>query len=338
MYDVITVGSATIDVFARTRVSELIKIFDGKKERDLLAYPTGAKILVDELDFTTGGGGTNTAVAFSRLGHKVAYIGKMGRKSECANSDEIIASLRKENVDTSLVSRKKGRAGYSIILDSLEHDRTILAFKGLNNDLTFNEIDLRKLKTRWFYLSSMLEKSFRTIEKLSEYAKSNNIKVAFNPSSYLAEKGKRFLSKILGNTTLLVLNREEAELIVGKCSDKDAAIEISKLGPKIVVVTAGNRKFYAYDGKYLYEAIPDNIKPLETTGAGDAFAATFLSGIMDEMPVAKCIKRAIVNAQSVISYHGAKNKLLTKKEIDNAVRKSKSRVKKLGSSRVLRKS
>ena len=74
MYDVITVGSATVDVFAKTHFSELIKIIDPKGETDLLAFPSGSKILIDDLEFTAGGGGTNTAVALSRLGHKVGFL------------------------------------------------------------------------------------------------------------------------------------------------------------------------------------------------------------------------------------------------------------------------
>ena len=93
MYDVITVGSATLDVFAKTRFSELIKIIDPKGETDLIAFPSGSKILVDELEFTTGGGGTNTAVAFSRLGHKVAFVGKLGQGT---NSEFINKDLKKE--------------------------------------------------------------------------------------------------------------------------------------------------------------------------------------------------------------------------------------------------
>ncbi len=101
MYDIITVGSSTVDVFAKTKSSGLIKIMDSKGETDLLAYPTGAKILVTELDFTTGGGGTNTAVSLARLGHKVAYLGKMGCGS---NAQRIIDELKKEKVDSSLNS------------------------------------------------------------------------------------------------------------------------------------------------------------------------------------------------------------------------------------------
>src|SRR3989344_1606027 len=131
MYDVITVGSATVDVFAKTHFSELIKIIDPKGETDLLAFPSGSKILIDELEFTTGGGGTNTAVALARLGHKVAFLGKLG---EGSNSDFIHTYLKKEKVGL-LCAHGKGNAGYSVILDTLQHDRTILTYKGINNDL-----------------------------------------------------------------------------------------------------------------------------------------------------------------------------------------------------------
>ena len=78
MYDVITVGSNTLDVFAKTD-SELIEIKTKNFTEELLAYPLGSKILIKELDFMIGGGGTNTAVAFSRLGLKTGYLGKIGK-------------------------------------------------------------------------------------------------------------------------------------------------------------------------------------------------------------------------------------------------------------------
>ena len=110
MFDIITVGSSTIDVFAKSKFSELIKIIDSKGETDLLAYPTGAKILIEELNFTTGGGATNTAVCLARLGNKVSCISKMGTG---ANSDKVIRHLKREGIDTSLLVRsKKGRTGY----------------------------------------------------------------------------------------------------------------------------------------------------------------------------------------------------------------------------------
>ena len=165
MYDVITVGSATLDVFARTAYSELVKIIDTKGETDLLAYPCGSKILIEKLDFTIGGGGTNTSVTFSRLGHKTAYIGKLGKGT---NSDFIHKSLKQEKIDL-LCAHGEGNAGYSIILDNLEHDRTILTYKGINDQLNFKGIAIKKIKTKWFYFCAMMNESFITLEKLAKF-------------------------------------------------------------------------------------------------------------------------------------------------------------------------
>lgn len=325
MYDIITVGSSTVDVFAKSKFSELIKIIDSKGETDLLAYPTGSKILIEQLEFTTGGGATNTAVALARLGHKVACISKTG----CgANADKIKRHLRKEKIDHSLmVCEKKGRTGYSIILDSLKHDRTILAFKGSNNNLRFNEIKQNKLKTKWFYFSTMMDRSFETQVKLAKYAEKKGIKIAFNASSYLAEKGINYSKEILKRTEIFVLNKEEATSMTKKSKIEEMLKEIQKLA-KIVVITDGKKGTYAYDGKTLYTIGSIKVKVIETTGAGDAFACTFLSGMIKKNNIEFALKLARTNAESVIQYHGAKNKLLTYKEALKEMRKYPAKISK----------
>lgn len=316
MFDVITVGSATVDVFAKTRYSELIKIIDPKGETDLLAFPSGSKILIDDLEFTTGGGGTNTAVALSRLGHKVALIGKLG---EGANSDFIYKYLKKEKIEL-LCAQGKGNAGYSVILDTLEHDRTILVYKGINDHLRNEDIKYKNLKSKWFYFSAMMEESFHTLESLAEFANQKKIKVAFNPSTYLAEKGRQYLKHILSNTELLVLNKEEASLLVGHESMEGLLLKLKGLGPKIVAITDGKNELYVIDGKTIYTARPPSVKVLDATGAGDAFAATFLSGLLRKNDIEFAIKLAIVNSISVITHYGAKNILLTHKQATSALK------------------
>ena len=307
MYDIITVGSATVDALVRTEFYEMVH---DKRKKECIAYPVGAKILMKELILTTGGGGTNSAVALARLGHKVAFLGKVGSKY---NSSMVIEELKREKVDISLIVRSKtGRTGYSIVLDSKKHDRTILAFKGSNNDLRFNEINLKKLKAKWFYFSSMIGTSFKTLEKLASFAKRRNIKIAFNISSYLAKKGKKFLGNILKKIDILILNKEEASLLSGK-KDKVGNLlkKLSKLGPEIVAITDGKKGVYAYDGKYTYYGKPHNVKIVETTGAGDAFASSFLSGIIKKNDIKFAIDLGMTNAESVIQHHGAKEILLS---------------------------
>jgi len=322
MYDVITVGSATVDVFAKTHFSELIKIIDPKGETDLLAFPSGTKILIDDLEFTTGGGGTNTAVALSRLGHKVAFLGKIG---EGTNSDFIHKNLVKEKIDL-LCAHGKGNAGYSIILDTLDHDRTILAYKGINDELKAGDVPFRKLKAKWFYFSAMMEESFTTMEKIAEYVQQKNIKIAFNPSTYLAEKGKSYLKHILSRTELLVLNKEEACLLAGHDEMEGLLFRLKGLGPKIVVITDGKHNLYVMDEYHIYSVFPPPVKIVDATGAGDAFAASFLSGIMRKNDIEFAIKLGIANAQSVVKYFGAKNILLSYKEAIKAANKLNAKV------------
>lgn len=324
MYDVITVGSATVDVFAKTHFSELIKIIDPKGETDLLAFPSGSKILIDELEFTTGGGGTNTAVALSRLGHKVGFIGKLGTGT---NSDFIHKNLVKEKIDL-LCSHGEGHAGYSIILDTLEHDRTIFVHKGINDELKLEDIPYKRLKTKWFYFGAMMSESFHTLEKLAEFAQQNKIKIAFNPSTYLAEKGSRYLSHIISRTELLVLNKEEACLLVGNDSTEGLLLKLKSLGPKIVVITDGKNDLYVADEDYIYAAKPPFVKRVDTTGAGDAFASSFLSGIIRKNDVEFAIKLGIANALSVIMHYGAKNILLTYNEAMKEMKKLRIKIRK----------
>lgn len=326
MYDVITVGSSTVDVFAKSKTSGLIKIIDNKGETNLLAYPTGSKILIEELNFTTGGGATNTAVSFARLGLKVGCISKMGLGP---NSARIIAHLKRENVDDTLLVRKKGaRTGYSIILDSIEHDRTILAFKGSNNDLMFNEIKLNKLKTKWFYFSTMLGEGYNTLVKLAKLSEKNKIKIAFNASEYLVKKGSNFLKDILKRTNLFVLNKEEAKILALGEDTKNLLVKIHELGPKIVIITDGKKEVSAFDGNFIYSFNPTSMKPVETTGAGDAFASSFLAGIILKNDIEFALKLGSANSESVIQHHGAKNKLLTMKEALKIIKRDNIKVKK----------
>ena len=306
MYDVISVGSATLDVFAKTRFSELIKIIDPKGETDLLAFPSGTKILIDELDFTTGGGGTNTAVALARLGHKVAFVGKLGNDT---SSEFIHKSLEKEKIRL-LCVKGKGQSGYSVVLDTLEHDRTILVYKGVNDQLNSKEVPYKKLKTKWFYFSAMMNESYNTLEKLADFAQKKKIKIAFNPSIYLAEKGRKYLGKILSRTDFLALNKEEAKLIAGNYSPEQLLIKLRGLGPKIVAITDGKDELHVIDENHIYAAKPPFVKVVDSTGAGDAFAASFLSGILRKNNVEFAIKLGIVNSISVITNYGAKNILL----------------------------
>ncbi|MFC1733840.1 carbohydrate kinase family protein [candidate division KSB1 bacterium] len=316
-YDIITVGSATIDVFVDTHSD---KVMGEKKGHSLLTcYPLGSKILIKELKFTTGGGATNTAVSFSRLGLKAAYLGNIGNDS---NGDKIIKELKKEKINF-IGTKSNDLTNYSVILDSVKHDRTILAYKGASSKLDFNRLDKGKLKTKWFYFSSLKGKAFQTSVKLMRYAKKNNIKVAFNPSTYEVSEGMRKLKPLLDCTDVIIFNREEASILLKKRKQeniKKLLQGVRKLGPKIVVITEGKKGAYCSDGINMYFIKPRKVKVVETTGAGDAFASTFIAGLAKGKDIEFSLRFALANSESVIQHYGAKNKLLS---WNNALREMK---------------
>ena len=204
MFDVITVGSGTIDIFAHTEFAELISMTDGTKKDRFVAYPVGTKILINQLRFDVGGGGTNTAVCCARLGMKAAWCGILGSDS---NAHRILDCLKKEKV-ASLAQRGKGLTGTSIILDSIAHDRTILAYKGVNDGWKMGGVPLKKLKARWLYCCAMTGDSYPELVRLVNWAAKQNIKIAFNASAYLAKKGYDHLKQIFTITDLFLLNDE----------------------------------------------------------------------------------------------------------------------------------
>ena len=296
-FDIVTFGSAVVDTFIDTEFN---------KKTGSFSYPAGEKILVEDLKSDIGGGATNVAVAFARFGFNTGCICKVGEDND---GKEIIDLLKKEKVKF-LGSISKERTGHSIILDSKGEDRTILTYKGPGNNIDLDE--LPKFETKWLYYSSMIGKTFKTQEVLAKKLVKDGIKLVFNPSDYLIKKMN--ILPLLKMTYVLVLNKEEAEMLCKRYNLKGDILDcLREFGPKIVVVTNKDKLTYAYDGIKKYSIKPHNIKVVERTGAGDAFAAGFTAGLMVNKSLQQCLELGLKESESVLRYFGAKNNLLRMK-------------------------
>ncbi len=306
MLDIITIGSATIDTFITTDVKTL-KIKTKKDNQEYIALPYGSKILINTLHHHTGGGGTNTATTFAKAGLKTGFFGNIGIDH---NGEKILKELKLSKIK--FLGKVHGKTGQSTIID-VDQDRTILTYKGCNDKSPLKSKKVKKLRTKWLYIASVTEKIFSLTKEIVKFPKNNKIKVCFNPSSYMAKKGLKYISAILKNTYCLILNNEEAELLTGHKGIKENLKTLSGkiIFDGIVVITAGKNKAYAYDSTKIYSIKPkDNIKIKETTGAGDAFASAFVLGLIKKQSIPTCMKMGMINSEHTIQHLGAKEGLL----------------------------
>jgi ribokinase len=308
-YDVITIGSATVDTFVSAE-SELIKIESRNSKEEFLAFPLGGKVLINHTNSTTGGGGTNTAVAFSRLGLKTAFLGKIGNDS---NGEYITNKLKDEGIDFIGPVAKENQSGFSFIMNSLRRDRTILTYKGVNDTLGFDEVP--ELNTKWIYSSSMMGESYETIVKI---AQNTDAKFAFNPSSYQAKQGYEALKDLIDHLDVIVMNKEEVcELIGLNAGDtrdiSELALLMQHMTPKYIMITNGEDGTYVWDREKFYHARPsEDVQVVETTGAGDSMAAGFVAGLAMGKCTEEALKLGMSNCEAVIAQQGAKQGLISK--------------------------
>lgn len=313
-YDVISIGSATTDIFGETSCK-------------FSQIKCGDKVLINKIFFEDGGSAVNSSIALSRLGLKVGFLAKLGKDYR---AKDILKLLKKQKVHIINKAPSKYPTSYSFVADSSKDcDRIIFAYKGASDDLQLKDIDWRTIKnTKWLYLGTMLNKSFQTIKKVVKFAHKNKIKILFNPSTYLAKKSKSYLKDIIKHTSILVLNLQESQFILKNKTNNITTLvkSLRKLGPKTIIITDGPRGVYLYDGKYLCHKDPYKVKIVSTTGAGDAFTSGFLASYIKTKDLLLSIKIGMANAASVIAHIGAQNKLLTYKQAQNYIKTHKGKV------------
>ncbi len=314
MYDVITFGSSTRDVFVKVKEGEFKIIEDDNfVTKKGICYPLGSKIEVEELIFSPGGGGVNAAATLVRQGFNVAAVGVL---ADDIGGNEILKFLKEEGVETKLFQINKGKLGtaYSLILFSPSGERTILTYKGEGKNFDDNKIKWDEVESKWFYVDS-LGGNLDLLEKIIEVAKEKNIKIAMNPGGMTLAYGLEKLKPYLNNIDIFAVNQEEAARLTGIDYKKEKEIFkfMDDLVRGIFIMTKGPEGAVVSDGKNIYRVEASAEKAVERTGAGDSFNSAFLAGYIDsEGDIKEALKLAMTNAQSVVNYIGAIKGILKK--------------------------
>lgn len=314
--EILCIGDALVDMFlALTNADEHTHIDQQKRE---ICFIAGAKIPIENCQFLLGGNACNVSVGLSRLGVNVSLAAEMG---DDEFSKKIITGLEREKVDHSLIKISEGSETSFAIDLTFMRDRTIFS----RHVKRAHDIIFENSKFSWIFLTSMGEEWKPLYEKVFEYVKAKNIKLAFNPGSRQLKAGVNSFRNILSVSEIVFINREEAEDFVygtdqniadDKKNPENLLREVKKMEPKIVSITDGDKGSYTIDQEgniFFQEAFPTTF--LQKTGVGDAYASAFMAGLIQGKNIQESMRDGALNASNVIQHIGAQTGLLTKEQL-----------------------
>jgi len=260
------------------------------------------------LDFkeSAGGSAANTVVGLARLELKTGFFGKVAADSE---GKFLLDDFKKEGVDVNGISvSEMGRSGSVMGFINPRGHRALYVDPGVNDQVDFNEIKLDYVSgAEFLHMSSFVgERSFKAQKQLLEQL--TGVKVSFDPGAIYARKGLAALKPIIKKTHVMFPNVIEVKLLTGQ-DYREGARTFRKLGVDVVAVKLGKRGCYVTDGKESHLIEPYKVEAVDTTGAGDAFCAGFLYGLIKKKDLYECGRLGNFVASRCISKVGARTGL-----------------------------
>jgi len=286
-FDVVGVGALNLDKLFKVNMI-------AKKEEE-----------ASVLDFKESGGGSaaNTVVGLARMELKTGFIGKVAADSE---GKLLLDELIKEGVDTNGITvSKAGRSGTVMGYIDPKGDRALYVDPGVNDQLDLNEINVDYVSgIEFLHLSSFVaEKPFKAQKQL--IAKLSGVRVCFDPGDLYARRGLEALKPLLRRSYAVFPNENEVRLLTGQ-NYKEGPKKFIDLGVELVAIKLGKRGCYVSDGKESHLIEPFRVKAVDTTGAGDAFCAGFIYGLIKGKDLFECGRLGNFVASRCVSAMGAR--------------------------------
>jgi sugar/nucleoside kinase (ribokinase family) len=291
--DVICLGILVADIFAEP----------------IPAIPAPGQLgLTDRFLLGAGGCASNTAACLSRLGRKVKVLGKVGTD---LFGDFVLDDLRRLGVDCSSVAFSKTHpTSGTVIVNVTGEDRRYIHCVGANADFSFADIDCSVLDgARVLHVGGYMVMSRFGAEDLAQLfraARQRSVKTVLDvvtPPGLTMSRQQ--IESMLAYTDAFLPNDDEAEAITGL---KDAAAQarfLSNLNPACdVVITLGARGAVACRGSEMIRAGTYSVHSIDESGAGDAFAAGYITGLLEDWPLEKTLSFASAIGASCTSALG----------------------------------
>lgn len=317
MYDLVSIGDATMDVFIG--IDDANVMCDLNTENCKLCFNYADKIAAKSVDFIIGGNAINAAVGARRLGHTSAFLSSIGKDDTGKQIQDVMV---KEGVSTDYITVVEDQpSNYSVVLN-FQGERTILVHH-VPREYVWNVTE----PPQWFYITSMGHGYEAIYDKVVDMAKTQHVNIAFNPGTHQLKSGLDVLKPMLAVTNILFLNKEESAQLLG-IENHPTLIELlhglHELGPKIVVITDGKEGSYCYDGENAYQMGIYDGPIVERTGAGDSFGTAFTVAIMEGKTVPEAMQWGNANSTSVVSKVGPEAGLLTQEGVQEYIAKNQN--------------
>jgi sugar/nucleoside kinase (ribokinase family) len=308
MTKVLGMGNALVDIITRIENDKILESF---------GLPRGSMTLVD-LDTSnfihaetagmpkskaSGGSAANTIHGLAHLGIETGFIGKVG-------NDDMGRFFQKDmrvNKIQPILFRSLNETGRAMALISKDSERTFATYLGAAIDLSVEDISLDIFKGYdYFYIEGYLIQDKAMFEKALRLATKAGLRICLDLSSYnvVEDHVDFFKSMISKYVDILFANEEEIRALTG-LSPQDGAVETNEICDLVVIKLGAEGSFcVCKEGMVRVGVRPS--KPIDTTGAGDLFAAGFIYGLIEGLSAETCGKIGAILAGRVIELIGAK--------------------------------
>ena len=250
-----------------------------------------------------GGSAANATRAMARLGTRCGFIGKVGEDN---TGEFYIQALR--NIDVMpYILRSRNKSGKCVSLISPDGERTFVTHLGAALDLVADDIDAAVFDSYdYLYIEGYLVQDHDLIRRTIERAKEHGLKVVIDLASFnVVEENRDFLRDIVAkHVDILFANEDEAHAFSGE-EDPHKALEHIAQMCELVVVKIGTRGALIKRGdEMVHVGIMAAAKRVDTTGAGDFYAAGFMAGLCEGLTLRQCGTMGAIAAGKVIEVVG----------------------------------
>ncbi len=312
-FDVVAIGNAMVDVLANMDDDFLAQHNMPKGMMTLIDADLAEKIyghIAQNGVECSGGSAANTAVGIAAMGGKPAFIGKV--------ADDRLGEVFREDITKSGVHfttpclENERPTARCMVIVSPDAQRTMNTYLGACSKLSRKDIDEELIRqTKIVYMEGYLWDRPEAKDALAyavELAHKHHRKVSLSLSDPFCVNRHRdsFLQLIKNGIDILFCNEDEIKALFGTDNAEDA-FEKCKTLCETVVVTRGAKGAVAICGETRYEIPAEPInRVIDTTGAGDLFAAGYLTGLSQNRPVSECLQMGALAAAEIISHYGAR--------------------------------